>query len=229
MFWRMLTKVVEVKTLVFTFLCNEDVHGSASKLRGFFADQFGGYTLIHHHLGRQRFLYKTPLVQYKVVKQKPLVIGINEGADILYKIHNEIDFLKIDDTEYQIIERKITMRFDQFGVVSNRLNYELITPWLALNGRNYQRYKKAKDWSSRKSLLENILTGNLISLSKALGYTVPDTIKAEFSTISEVRAKSKNVWMTGFTGRFSVNFNIPDLWGIGKSVSKGFGTVKRMQ
>ncbi|RMG05910.1 MAG: hypothetical protein D6735_04825 [Acidobacteria bacterium] len=219
--------MLEVKTLVFTFLCNEKVHGSASKLRGFFADQFDGYTLIHHHLSNQRFLYKTPLVQYKVVKEKPLVIGINEGADILYKIHNEIDFLKIDDTEYQIIERRMTMRFDRFGVVSNLLNYELITPWLALNERNYQRYKEAKDWAGRKSLLESILIGNLISLSKTLGYTVPDTIKAKFHTINEVRAKSKNVWMTGFTGRFSVNFNIPDLWGIGKSVSKGFGTIKK--
>lgn len=26
---------------------------------------------------------------------------------------------------------------------------------------------------------------------------------------------------------FSVNFKIPDNWGIGKSVSRGFGTVKR--
>ncbi len=30
-----------------------------------------------------------------------------------------------------------------------------------------------------------------------------------------------------FLGTFSVNFEIPDYWGIGKSVSRGFGTVVR--
>jgi hypothetical protein len=33
--------------------------------------------------------------------------------------------------------------------------------------------------------------------------------------------------MLGFIGTFSVNFQIPDYWGIGKSVSKGFGTAVR--
>ena len=31
--------------------------------------------------------------------------------------------------------------------------------------------------------------------------------------------------MLGFLGSFSVNFEIPVYWGIGKSVSRGFGTV----
>ena len=33
--------------------------------------------------------------------------------------------------------------------------------------------------------------------------------------------------MLGFLGTFSVNFDIPNLWGLGKSVSRGFGTVVR--
>ena len=39
--------------------------------------------------------------------------------------------------------------------------------------------------------------------------------------------KKKSTPMLGFLGTFSVNFEIPDYWGIGKSVSRGFGTVKR--
>ena len=34
--------------------------------------------------------------------------------------------------------------------------------------------------------------------------------------------------MLGFFGTFSVNFEIPDYWGIGKSVSRGLGTMKRV-
>jgi hypothetical protein len=35
--------------------------------------------------------------------------------------------------------------------------------------------------------------------------------------------------MLGFLGTFSVNFEILDYWGIGKSVSRGFGTIKRVK
>jgi hypothetical protein len=35
--------------------------------------------------------------------------------------------------------------------------------------------------------------------------------------------------MLGFLGSFSVNFEIPDYWGIGESMSRGFGTIKRVK
>ena len=34
--------------------------------------------------------------------------------------------------------------------------------------------------------------------------------------------------MVGFVGTFRVNFHIPEHAGIGKSVSRGFGTVERV-
>lgn len=35
--------------------------------------------------------------------------------------------------------------------------------------------------------------------------------------------------MTGIKGTFAVNFDLPDLIGLGKSVSRGFGTVRRAE
>ena len=63
-------------------------------------------------------------------------------------------------------------------------------------------------------------------MSKGLGYTVPEPIKAN---IRKVQTSLKGTPMLGFLGTFSVNFEIPDYWGIGKSVSRGFGTVKQCQ
>jgi hypothetical protein len=37
----------------------------------------------------------------------------------------------------------------------------------------------------------------------------------------------KGVEIATFKGEFMVNFLIPDYFGLGKSVSRGFGTVKR--
>ncbi|MFQ6084425.1 MAG: CRISPR-associated endonuclease Cas6, partial [Candidatus Aminicenantia bacterium] len=65
------------------------------------------------------------------------------------------------------------------------------------------------------------------SMSKSLGYTVPEPIKANITNLREVKIYLKGIPMIGFLGTFSVNFNIPDYWGLGKSVSRGFGTIKK--
>ncbi|MBI3008405.1 MAG: CRISPR-associated endonuclease Cas6 [Candidatus Omnitrophica bacterium] len=65
-------------------------------------------------------------------------------------------------------------------------------------------------------------------MSKGLGYTVPEPIRVSIRHIKEVKTSLKGTPMLGFIGTFSVNFEIPDYWGIGKSVSRGFGTVRRV-
>ena len=77
--------------------------------------------------------------------------------------------------------------------------------------------------------MEKILIGNLISISKSLGYTVPEPIHVTIHNLKEVKTSLKRTPMLGFLGTFSVNFEIPDYWGIGKSVSRGFGTVLKVE
>ena len=219
---------MRVKTLVFDFTCHESVSGMPDKLRGYFANRFGEYALIHQHLNDKELLYKAPLIQYKIFNGKPFVLGINEGADVLQQIHDEINHLRIGYTEYQIKDKKIVLKTDYFGVTNRNSSYYFLTPWLALNEENYERYKALKSWKEKKELLTKILIGNIISMSKSLGYTVPEPIKASIGYLKEVQTSLKGTPMLGFLGTFSVNFEIPDYWGIGKSVSRGFGTVKRI-
>ncbi|MGC8979556.1 CRISPR-associated endonuclease Cas6, partial [Caldisericum sp.] len=204
---------MKVKTLIFSFICDDSVKGTADKLRGFFADRFGEYTLIHQHLNENKLLYKAPLIQYKILDGKPFVLGINEGADLLQKIHEDIAYLKIGHSEYQIKEKSIVLKTDYFGTVNNDICYIFLTPWLALNEGNYEKYKKLTRWDRKRELLESILVGNILSISKNLGYTVPELIKVEIKNIKEVPTKLKGTPMLGFLGTFSVNFEIPDYWG----------------
>ena len=216
---------MNVKTLIFNFICNKPVKGSSDKLRGFFAENFGQYILIHQHLSDNRLLYKVPLIQYKMLNGAPLVLGINEGAEVLQKIYEDINYLKIGDSKYQIREKRIILRSDFLGITTDNLSYTFLTPWLALNEKNFDKYRKAKNWTEKREILEKCLIGNIISMSKGIGYTVPAPIKVELGRIKEVPTYLKGVPFVGFMGDFKVNFNIPDLWGIGKSVSRGFGTV----
>ena len=69
-------------------------------------------------------------------------------------------------------------------------------------------------------MLVKILIGNIISMSKGLGYTVPEPVKAEIHRLKETQTALKGTSMLGFIGTLSANFEIPDYWGIGKSVSR---------
>ncbi|MDI6782187.1 MAG: CRISPR-associated endonuclease Cas6 [bacterium] len=76
-------------------------------------------------------------------------------------------------------------------------------------------------------MLDRTLIGNILSMSKGLEYVVTEQIRAEVD-VKPVSTTLKGVSMIGFMGTFSINFYIPDYLGIGKSVSRGFGTVTAM-
>lgn len=70
------------------------------------------------------------------------------------------------------------------------------------------------------------MIGNIISMSKGLGYTVSKKLIC-WINIEGKRVKLKGITHVGFVGKFKVNFKIPDYLGLGKSVSRGFGTIKK--
>ena len=107
--------------------------------------------------------------------------------------------------------------------------YVFLTPWLALNEENYGKYTKLTNWQAKKELLAKTLVGNIISMSKGLGYTISEPIRADILKVREVKTFLKGTPMLGFLGEFCVNFAIPDYFGLGKSVSRGFGTVVKKE
>lgn len=207
---------------------DETIEENAAKLRGFFATEFNNHILLHQHKGN-KFIYQYPLVQYKIINNVPIVLSIKEGVDVLKNIYNKYNSIKLNGYVYEIIEKVINIKREDFGIRNVNLTYSFITAWLALNEKNYGKYRKLGNWAKKKEFLGNILIGNIISMSKSLGYTVPEPIKANINRVKEVRITLKGTPMLGFLGTFSVNFEIPDYWGIGKSVSRGFGTVVRTE
>lgn len=152
-----------------------------------------------------------------------------EGKEIIKKLFYDLNTLNLEGSWQQIVEHAIDNCNSNFGLSEQPYKYRFITPWLALNEKNYEKYQKFGIFAKRKELLENILIGNLISISKSLGYTVPAKICSNILNIREVKINFKDNSMIGFLGDFSVNFAIPDYLGIGKSVSRGFGTIIRVQ
>ncbi len=212
--------------LVFTLTLTSTrpIKESGAQLRGFFATKFNEYNLLHQH-NADKFIYRYPMVQYKMIDRIPTVIGINEGAEVLKEIYDEYEKITLNGNEYKIVERGITYKEEDFGISEKLVKYEFITPWFALNQENFRKYLSF-DKGQQAELLNKNLIGNLLSMSKSLGYQVPEKIKCH----TELKSRSSSLKgneIIAFRGSFITNFLIPDYLGLGKSVSRGFGTVKR--
>ena len=201
----------------------------AEKIRGYLGNLFWKSPYAHNHLENGRFIYRYPCVQYKVLGNTCLLIGFNEGSKIIEKTFHDLKTINLDGTVEDILSKTLESYSSSFSIASDKNKYTYLTPWLSLNEKNYEKYQRLGTQSERKRLLEKILVGNIISMSKGLGYTVPSPIEANILKIEEVQTSLKGNPMLGFFGSFSVNFEIPDYWGIGKSVSRGFGTVKKIE
>lgn len=220
---------MQIKTIILSFECDQKVKNRPDLLRGYFASRFEKYVLMHQHDRDGYLYYQYPLVQYKILSDAPIILGIREGVELLTQLHNKIDVIEMNGYKYEINEKLIFCDHANYAHCNEQQSYSFLTPWLALNEKNYEKYQKLGTWAKKKELLESILIGNIISMSKSLGYTVPEPIHADISTMKEVQTRLKGTPMLGFLGMFSVNFEIPDYWGIGKSVSRGFGTIRRCQ
>ena len=216
---------MDVTTFTVQLTLDRKTAGTASQLRGFFATKFQEYVHLHHHKP-DGFVYQYPLIQYKMLSGVPTVVGINEGAEVLVEIFNEYDTLDLGSEKYRICEKQVSYKVEKVGWTETPVYYRFLTPWVALNQENYMRYYGMQNSLERSTFLGKTLVGNLLSFSKTIGYTVPDRLVCGVS-VKPVKVSLKGVHLMGFSGSFRVNFEIPDLLGIGKSVSRGMGTVKR--
>ena len=193
------------------------------KLRGFFA---AGQEddLLHGHGSDNRVLYRYPLVQYKVIRKIPTVIAIEEGIRAVHPLLMDRQELRLGDEVYPCGRLEISLETGVLGDCERTYTYRFLSPWFGLNQENYRLYMD-KPPEERKALLEGILTGNLLSLSKGLGVTVERRLRVD-ARLREQSARFKDGTVLGFRGEFSVNFRIPALLGLGKSVSRGFGVVR---
>lgn len=199
------------------------------KLRGYFAGLFGGESdLFHNHTNDGRFRYRYPRIQYKVVNGQPMLLGIAEGASLLSERFLRIKTLQIDDQHYTLEEKNLDSSAFETGVRSEWFYYQFISPWLGLNQQNYRRFKKLDQAAAQQDLESRILPGQILRFFTGVGHFEPERVKTNILAIHTVTVQLKNQPMLGFRGRFRSNALLPDYIGLGKSVSRGFGTIVRL-
>jgi hypothetical protein len=200
----------------------------AEKIRGYLGNIFWDDSAAHQHNQAGGLLYRYPRVQYKVIDGLFYLIGFEDGFSIVEKTFKNLKSINISGTWEEILHKGLASYTSNFSVSKEYIFYRVITPWLALNAKNYKIYQEIQTSSDKKNFLERILTGNILSISKSLGYTASEHIDAKIKNIKIIKTELKGTTMVSFICSFFVNFEIPDYWGIGKSVSRGFGAIVRI-
>lgn len=197
-------------------------HGNS--LRGFFSRIAPENILLHHHLESDKCLYIYPRIQYKTISGEGFVVGLSEGTETVSLLGDNLNEIEINGKVFKVTQKIITTEEVEFGCNDAFHDYHFMKPWLALNEKNYRSFfRHAK--SDQSQILEKILIGNILSLAKSIGYVVENELKISEPDFRLTEAYLKGMKMVGIMGSFRMNFLIPDFWGIGKSVSRGYGTV----
>ena len=122
---------------------------------------------------------------------------------------------------------RFDLRKERIGDTAESRMYRFVSPWFALNQDNYRIYQ-ASNPSERVELLNRILIGNLLSFAKGMGMTVESRLTVS-TDLHSARTGFKNEHIVVFYGTFSVNYELPSCAGIGKSISRGFGTLQPLR
>lgn len=197
------------------------------KLRGFFGNLFKEHSdVLHNHYADGRARYKYPLVQYKVIRKIPHLLGIQEGANLLIDLFLKIDHLNIDNTAYPVHSKNIDNTIFEISDFTQLHDYRFATLWMGLNQNNYRKYSRMQNDTEKQNFLNRQLQNNILSFYTGINCFVKERIMVN-SKLAERATQFKNQRMLAFQGSFVSNAIIPNLIGVGKSVSRGFGAVQK--
>lgn len=197
----------------------------AHKLRGYFGNLFKEHSnLLHNHYASGESKYHYPLVQYKVIKNTPYLIGIEEGGALLMDLFLKIKQISIENKVYTVSSKNITNKITEITEFTSLNEYKFETLWMGLNQKNHQEYLKLNSQQEKNTFLNKQVQNSILSFLKGIGFYTKDRIMVT-SKLQEKSTKFKNKNMNVFSGTFVTNAVLPEWVGIGKSTSRGFGTI----
>lgn len=200
---------------------------SPMSLRGYLGYLFIEDTEFHHH---SESPYHYPLVQYKRVNKRLLVMGLGDYAEMVYRKMPEVTQIVTPGRQIPIVSLELVRNSVDIGLQTSDekeyLNrYMFVTPWIALNEANYTKFNENKH--GRRELLQKILVGNILSMLKGLGIHLNSQIRLNIDRYETVKTTAHDNQFVGFRTIFASNVSLPQYVGLGKSVSKGFGAISK--
>lgn len=226
------TNIYKLPIVIIQFV-NEINPRQLSHFRGAVIVSLKEKDILFHNHDNDKLRYSYPLIQYKPIRKKAAVMGIGEGVEAISKLLDSNDF------NFQIGTESIEMQIE--AVNANDINIELrdnleykyrLRNWLPLNSRNYAQYQNSDSMVERILILEDVLTGNILSFLKGIGIYLKkheELIKLHITDITSQHSITyKKVKLMAFDIEFKTNISLPQYIGLGKSASVGCGILTKI-
>ena len=199
--------------------------------RGAIIDVVGReHVVFHNHLGDDRLHYAYPLVQYKTQGRKAGIVCIADGVEEIHHFFTKNNgVIRIGNGRRPLHVENVKINRFEVQVSENHFSYR-IRNWLALNEKNFEKYQRMDALQEKLLFLEKILTGNVLSFAKGIGWTVDQPIRTAITSLPESSwVRHKGVKLLAMDIDFKINVCLPFDIGLGKGASTGFGTLEKIK
>ena len=78
----------------------------SEKIRGYLGNKYIENDILHNH-NQDKFIYRYPMVQYKIIDKTAMIIGIGKASNLVANIGIIEDEILIDDKLINIYEKSI--------------------------------------------------------------------------------------------------------------------------
>ena len=217
---------MKLRTLLITF-SNTTVNVPITAFRGAIIEKVGRENLLfHNHLGDNTFLYKYPLVQYKIIKGCPAIFCLDAGVEEIHKLFGQKNWVvNLKGVESKLEVEDLNLTSSEL-LVNGQLKTYTIRRWQALNEVNYRKYQALDSMVERLQMLERILVGNILSFAKGVDWHIDEKIQVKILNTPLLKpGRMKDVTVNAFDLTFRCNVSLPDWMGLGKGASTGFGVI----
>lgn len=182
----------------------------------------------HNHDGDEGYHYRYPLIHYRLHKGKAGIVAFNEGVEALQQVLATSDWhINWQGESHPMQIQDLKMREWHLRLLDTLKPHKLFK-WIALNNENYHRWRDCQNLAERATLLENILTGQILGFCTAMGFQIPDrSLKVQLKNLQLLqKVKCHGQDMMAFNVEFETNLDLPDSIALGRGVSLGFGWLQ---
>lgn len=185
--------------------------------------------LFHNHLEDEKYIYRYPLIQYKVTDRKASLVCLNEATeDIHYLLKQKTFDFRIgkETVAYEIDD--VRLKYERIQTWDQDLYYN-VHNWIALNQEKFAQYQSLDSLLDRIAFLQEMLEKHLRIFMEAMHAAEPVPLRVKILELKgEKYIEYKDVFHLTFSLNFSCNLTLPNHIGLGKGVSVGFGIVKQI-
>jgi hypothetical protein len=219
--------VVKIKILTVVFDL-EIERRDIPAFRGAIIEKVGRENILFHNHFEGTFRYGYPLIQYKVFRKNPAIICVNEGTEEILKFFEQTNWdIHLKGQAIRTEIKFINLDYFSCSMADREMRYRIYN-WFALNEDNFQKFTRLAEENARTKFLEGILIGNILSFAKGVGWRIDRKIELRIPRIPKGRLFSfKDHQMVGFDLEFGANIVLPENIGLGKSVARGLGLIRK--